>query len=147
MAELRMYDELRRSLIKRGATLGRGTVNGLLLVPDFLILLTRLSRDGRLPRRHRLMAASALLYIASPVDVVPGWLFGPAGFVDDITVAVFVIRSLVDGLPLSILHEHWSGDPRFLPILQGMVKATDGWLRLGLRHKLYAFARGKLAQI
>jgi len=93
------------------------------------------------------MAASALLYIGSPLDIVPDWLFGPAGFVDDITVAVFVLRQLMDDLPHSILQEHWSGDPGFLSILQGVVNATDGWLRVGIRHKLYSFVRGKLAQI
>lgn len=139
----RLYDNLRCKIAKPDATLG----NVALVIPDFLMLLLRISRDGRLPRRYRLLAGAALGYLASPLDFIPGWLIGPAGFVDDLTVTLFVLRQVIAEIPEDIVLEHWSGDPRLIPLVRRTVESSDRWLRAGMRFKMYTWMRNALGNI
>jgi len=118
-----------------------------LLIPDFLMLLLRISRDGRIPRRQRVLAGAAVMYLASPLDFIPGWLFGPAGFVDDLTVTLFVLRQVVAELPEEVVIEHWSGDPRLMPLVRRLVESSDRWMRAGMRFKMYTWMRNALGNI
>jgi len=111
------------------------------------MLLLRITRDGRLPRRHRVLAGAALTYLASPLDFIPDWLFGPAGFVDDLTVTLFVLRQVIAELPEEVVVEHWSGDPRLIPLLRRAVRASDTWMRAGMRFKMYTWMRNGLGKI
>lgn len=151
MKNYRLYDTLRNkaalseTLANRPVI--RDTVNIALLIPDFLMLLLRISRDGSLPRRHRMLAGAAFAYLASPLDIIPDWLFGPAGFVDDLTVALFVMRQVIVDLPEEVVIRHWSGDPRFVPLVRRIVDSTDNWMRSGMRFKLYTWVRDALGKV
>jgi uncharacterized membrane protein YkvA (DUF1232 family) len=147
LMDIRLYDELRKRLVERGSGISPVTMNGALLLPDALMLLLRLSRDSRLPRRHRILASSALLYVLSPIDIIPGWLFGPAGFLDDITLAVLVVHRLVGDTPEDILREHWSGDPLLLPVVTRVVGVSNDWLRSGIKYRLHGLVRQGLSRI
>lgn len=142
----RLYDNVRHRVAHIG-TVPNSLSNIVLILPDFLMLLLRISRDGRLPRRHRLLAGAALTYLASPLDFIPDWLFGPAGFVDDLTVSLFVLRQVIAELPQDIVLEHWSGDPRLIPLLRRTVESCDHWMRSGMRFKMYTYMRNALGSI
>lgn len=151
MQNYRLYDALRKraALSETLATLpvAKDAVNLALLIPDFFMLLLRISRDGSLPRRHRMLSGAALAYLASPLDIIPGWLFGPAGVVDDLTVTLFVMRQVIVDLPEEVVLRHWSGDARFVPLMRRMVDSTDAWMRAGMRFKLYAWMRDALGKV
>jgi hypothetical protein len=51
----------------------------LLLLPDFTVLLARLLRDPRVPRRSKLIALFGIGYVLSPIDLLPALLLGPLG--------------------------------------------------------------------
>lgn len=142
----RLYDAM-RGKVAEAAPVPAHLRNMVLAIPDFLMLLLRISRDGRLPRRHRMLAGAAFTYLASPLDFIPDWLFGPAGFVDDLTVMLFVLRQVIAELPEAVVLEHWSGDPRLIPLVRRLVAASDKWLRSGMRFKMYTWMRNTLGSI
>lgn len=143
---IRFYDKVRYKVT--GATPDEAHYRNMaLLIPDFLMLLLRISRDGRLPRRHRVLAGAAVAYLASPLDFIPDWMFGPAGFVDDLTVTLFVLRQVIAELPEHIVLEHWSGDPRLIPLVRRVVESSDTWMRAGMRFKMYTWMRNALGNI
>lgn len=82
-------------------------------VPDLLALLRGLLRDPRVPRRSKLWVGLAIVWVLSPIDLIPEFLpvIGP---LDDIVVVVLVLRHLVRSTPPAVIQEHWRGDPAVL---------------------------------
>lgn len=60
-------------------------------VPGCLVLISRLMRDDRVPRRRKLLLAALVGYLALPFDLVPDFI-RVAGQLDDVLVVAFVLR-------------------------------------------------------
>jgi uncharacterized membrane protein YkvA (DUF1232 family) len=81
-------------------------------VPDCVVLFSRLLRDDRLPRRHKVVVAALIPYLAMPFDLIPD--FVPiAGQLDDAVIVALVLRRLVRTNP-TLIREHWPGPPASL---------------------------------
>lgn len=83
------------------------------LVPNLLLLFRGLLRDARVPGRAKLFLLLAVLWIASPVDLVPEFI-PVAGPLDDAIVAAIALRQLLRCTPKAVMLEHWRGDPATL---------------------------------
>lgn len=83
------------------------------LIPNLLVLFRGLLRDPRVPRGPKLWLGFAVVWIASPIDLVPEFvpIVGP---LDDAIVAVVVLRHLLKRTDRSVLFEHWRGEPATL---------------------------------
>jgi uncharacterized membrane protein YkvA (DUF1232 family) len=78
-------------------------------VPDCAVLAGRLLRDPRVARRHKLMLALLVAYLASPIDLVPD-VIPVAGQLDDailVWLALRAIRRSEGGAQL--VRGHWPG--------------------------------------
>lgn len=87
-------------------------------LPDAVVLVRRLRRDPRVPRRAKAAVVMAGLWVASPVDLVPEFLpvIGP---LDDIVVVALALRYAGRQVPREVLVEAWPGDPKLLDRLLG----------------------------
>ncbi len=85
-------------------------------VPDCLVLVTRLARDPRVPRRRKLLLLGLAGYVASPVDLVPD-VVPVVGQLDDAVVVALVLRHLVRAGGAPLLRELWPGPERSLTVL------------------------------
>jgi uncharacterized membrane protein YkvA (DUF1232 family) len=83
------------------------------LIPNLLMLFRGLLRDPRVPRSGKLWVAFALVWIASPIDLIPEFI-PIAGPLDDAIVAALVLRHLLRSTSQEVLSEHWHGDPSTL---------------------------------
>jgi uncharacterized membrane protein YkvA (DUF1232 family) len=83
------------------------------LIPNLLMLFRGLLRDPRVPRSGKLWVAFALVWIASPIDLIPEFI-PIAGPLDDAIVAALVLRHLLRSTSQEVLSEHWHGDPATL---------------------------------
>lgn len=88
------------------------------LVPNLLLLFRGLLRDPRVPRSAKLWLVVAVLWIVSPIDLVPEFV-PVAGPLDDAIVAALVLRHLLRRTPREVLLEHWAGDPATLERMLG----------------------------
>jgi len=86
-------------------------------VPDCVVLFSRLLRDERLPRRHKLLVAALLPYLAMPFDLIPDFI-PIAGQLDDAVIVALVLRRVVRASP-ELVEEHWPGPRRTLAWLEG----------------------------
>jgi uncharacterized membrane protein YkvA (DUF1232 family) len=84
-------------------------------VPDCVVLFTRLLRDARLPRRHKLLVGALLPYLALPFDIIPDFI-PIAGQLDDAVLVGFVLRRVVRENP-SLVRELWPGPPASLGVV------------------------------
>jgi uncharacterized membrane protein YkvA (DUF1232 family) len=88
----------------RGSSLGESVR----LLPDLLRLVRRLAADRSLPRGVRIQLALLLIYVASPIDLIPD--FVPVlGWADDAIIVTAVLRSVVRRVGLPALREQWPG--------------------------------------
>jgi uncharacterized membrane protein YkvA (DUF1232 family) len=84
-------------------------------VPDCVVLFTRLMRDKRLPRRHKLLVAALIPYLAMPFDLIPDFI-PVAGQLDDAVLVAFVLRHVVREEP-NVVRELWPGPATSLGIV------------------------------
>ena len=87
-------------------------------IPNLAILFKGLLRDGRVPRRSKLLVGFAVAWIASPIDLIPEFI-PVAGPLDDAIVAALVLRHLMRRSGPEVLREHWRGDPAVLDRMLG----------------------------
>ena len=85
-------------------------------VPDCIVLVSRLLRDPRVPRRRKLLLAGLVGYLALPFDLVPD-LVPVAGQLDDALVVALVLRRLVRSGGEQLVREHWPGPDRSLELV------------------------------
>ena len=126
--EQRFYDRLRRQLRDKldeyRLKLGNRTVDYLLLLPDLFVLFVRLAKDKRVPVEAKAIAGIALVYIMSPIDIVPDVFFG-IGFVDDVVLAVYALKKVLVDVDQDIVLEHWTGEADLLEKVQEIVARAD----------------------
>ena len=73
-------------------------------LPNFLKLFWRLLKDGRVPLWPKLLLILPLIYVFSPVDIVPDFLLGP-GQIDDLVVVLLGLRLFVRLCPPEVVRE------------------------------------------
>ena len=92
------------------------------LVPDILRLVRRLMTDARTPRSVRWALVGLLAWIVSPIDLLPEFLPG-IGPLDDLVVAVVVLRWAGRRVGVDRLREHWPGTGEGFDLLRRLLGA------------------------
>ena len=85
-------------------------------IPDCFVLLSRLLRDERVPRRRKLLVAGLVGYLALPFDLVPDFV-PVAGQLDDVIVVAVVLRRFLRSGGEPLVREHWPGPERSLELV------------------------------
>jgi uncharacterized membrane protein YkvA (DUF1232 family) len=96
-------------------------------IPDCVVLVTRLSRDPRVPRSRKVLLAALLGYLALPFDLVPDSI-PVAGQLDDAIVVALVLRSLVRSTGDDVIRELWPGPERSLALIRRLARRGRGGL-------------------
>ena len=105
----RLYDRLRSRIATTGPGVRSGMRDMLLLLPDLTVLLSRLIRDPRVPVSSKMIALLGVCYALSPVDLIPVFLFGPIGLVDDLLIVTAALSKLVNEVHPDVVRSHWAG--------------------------------------
>jgi uncharacterized membrane protein YkvA (DUF1232 family) len=130
--EQRLYDRLRNKIAAKGR--GRSDLrDALLFLPDFTVLIGRLLRDARVPASEKLVAVAGLAYLLSPIDLVPSFLLGPIGLVDDLLIAAATLSRLVNHVHPDVVRSQWSGQGDVLVAIQRVSEWGERFFRDQLR--------------
>jgi uncharacterized membrane protein YkvA (DUF1232 family) len=95
--------------------------DALRLLPDAVRLVRRVAADHTIPRRTRWLLWFLLVYLVSPIDLIPDFI-PVIGYADDVVVAGFVLRLVVRRAGSEKLREHWPGTPEGLAALQRLLR-------------------------
>jgi uncharacterized membrane protein YkvA (DUF1232 family) len=85
-------------------------------IPDCIVLVTRLTRDSRVPRRRKLLLLGLIGYLALPFDLVPDFI-PVAGQLDDAIIVALVLRHVVRAGGEPLIRELWPGPDRSLDLV------------------------------
>lgn len=92
------------------------------LLPNLLSLFRGLLGDPQVPTGSKILLWLALVWVISPIDLVPEFvpIVGP---VDDAIVAALVLRHVIRSAGPEVVSEHWRGDPATLERILRIVGA------------------------
>ncbi|KUM38326.1 YkvA family protein [Arthrobacter sp. EPSL27] len=90
--------------------------DALRLLPDLLRLLRRLLADKSVGAGVRVRVALLVVYLLSPIDLVPDFL-PVIGYADDVIIVALVLRSVVARAGVDAVRRHWPGTPAGLEIV------------------------------
>lgn len=95
----------------------RATIAAASKLPGDLVRLSRnLLRDGDLPRGARIRLWILLVYLLSPIDLVPD--FVPLiGYADDVVVTTFLLRGTARAIGQEAIEDAWSGSEANLDVV------------------------------
>jgi uncharacterized membrane protein YkvA (DUF1232 family) len=116
----------RHPVARLGETIGR--------LPRYLGLARGLARDPELPRWRKAALGAGLVYLASPIDLVPG-VIPVAGQLDDLAVVLLGLRLALRGCSPEAAAAHLSAaglDAGDISRDLAIVRAAAGWLASGV---------------
>jgi uncharacterized membrane protein YkvA (DUF1232 family) len=90
------------------------------LIPDLVRCVRSLLADPTTPRSARIALAGLLVYLASPIDLVPDFL-PVIGAIDDVVLTAIVLRWIIRRLGRERIRAAWTGDPAGLALLERLV--------------------------
>ena len=90
------------------------------LLPDVVRLVRRLAADPELPRGVRVRLWLLLVYLLSPIDLVPDVL-PVIGYADDVVVVAWALRAVVRRAGSGALERHWPGSPAGLAVVSRLL--------------------------
>jgi len=96
------------------------TMPVLRLLPNIVILVRRLLADPATPRSVRVALGFLVVWIVSPIDLLPEFLPG-IGPLDDIIVAALVLRWVGRRVGREALAAHWPGTPDGFRLLERLL--------------------------
>jgi uncharacterized membrane protein YkvA (DUF1232 family) len=95
------------------------------LLPNLIALFRGLRADPAVPRREKWLLLVALMWIASPIDLIPEFIpvLGP---LDDALVAALVLRRLVRAAGPEVVGRHWRGSAESLAVIYRLARIAPG---------------------
>lgn len=108
----------------------------LMYAPDLFHLLVRLSFDEDVPGSQKIKLLAVIAYFISPFDVLPEFVLGPLGLLDDIALTAWVINSLVNDTDPAVIRRHWAGKGDSLEVIQRILASADDMIGSGLWERL-----------
>ena len=101
--------KLKTKPARRVKTEAKGRMrNFLMFLPNMVTLLGRMLKDARVPTAEKALFLAAIVYVISPIDLIPD-LFPFIGQVDDIYVVALTLLRLINRSDATVVRQHWSG--------------------------------------
>lgn len=108
----------------------------LLAAPDLFHLLCKLSIDKDVPVKEKAKLAGVIAYFVSPIDLIPEAIVGPIGYIDDVSLAAYVLNQIVNNTDPEVIKRHWAGEGDVLELIQRILERADEMIGSGLWAKL-----------
>jgi len=108
----------------------------LLLAPDLFHLLVKLTLDKRVSSKDKAKFLGVIAYFISPIDLLPEFLLGPIGYMDDIALSAYVLNNYINETDPHIVRELWAGNQDILSSIKNILAVADKAIGSGLWKKL-----------
>jgi uncharacterized membrane protein YkvA (DUF1232 family) len=106
-------------------------------LPALAVMIARLVGDPALPRSVKIALAAAVVYLASPFDLVPDYI--PfLGYVDDLLLAAIVLDGLLNFVDRDLLLRYWPGTERALDALARTARTLAAWVPRRVKARIFS---------
>lgn len=133
-----IYQKQRKKLREKLSSLGPQFkyADLVLVAPDLLHLIGRLTIDPRVRPAQKAKLAATLAYFVFPLNLVPTALVGPLGYIDDLALAAYVLNGMLNSDEAPLVREHWAGDKDILKVVQSVLEVADSAIGSGLWRRI-----------
>lgn len=83
---------------------------------DLIAMIRTLLREDQIPRSARLRLWILLVYLISPIDLVPDFI-PVIGYADDVVITAFLLRGTARAVGADALENAWSGGEENLQVV------------------------------
>ena len=98
-----------------------------MFLPNMVLLLGRLIKDVRVPTTEKALFLAAIVYVISPIDLIPD-VFPFIGQVDDIYVVALTLIRLINRTNEDVVREHWSGGGDIVSLIDSVAALAPSFL-------------------
>jgi uncharacterized membrane protein YkvA (DUF1232 family) len=106
-------------------------------LPALAAMLARLVTDPALPRPVKIALAAAVVYLASPIDLIPDFI--PfLGYVDDLLVAAIVLDGVLNFVDRDLLLRYWPGSEHSLDTLARTASTLSAWVPRRVKQRIFS---------
>ncbi len=106
-------------------------------LPDIARTIVRLAGDPILPTATKVALAAVVLYLLSPIDLIPDFIPG-LGALDDILVAAVVVDGLLNWVDRGLVLKYWPGSAESLERVARAAQMLAAWVPRRLKMKIFA---------
>jgi len=107
------------------------------VLPNLARTIRELIADPALPRAAKIAVAAALVYLLSPIDLIPDFL-PIAGLLDDVLLAAVVIDGLLNYVDRRVVLRYWPGDARSLERVARVARWLAMWVPRPVKARIFA---------
>ena len=105
-------------------------------LPDLVRLIAKLVGDPLLPRAAKIALAAAMVYLASPIDLIPDFI-PLLGYLDDLLVAALLVDGILNWVDRGLVLKYWPGSPDSLERLARAARMLAVWVPRRLKARLF----------
>jgi uncharacterized membrane protein YkvA (DUF1232 family) len=106
-------------------------------LPDIVRTIGRLALDPVLPKAAKIALGAAVLYLVSPIDLIPDFIPG-LGFVDDVFVAAILVDGMLNYVNRGLVLKYWPGSPESLERVARAARVLAAWVPRRLKLRIFS---------
>ena len=106
-------------------------------LPNLVRLIAKLVRDPTLPRAAKVALAAVMVYLASPIDLVPDFI-PLVGYLDDLLLASVLVDGLLNWVDRGLILKYWPGSADSLERLARAARMLAVWVPRRLKARIFA---------
>ena len=106
-------------------------------LPDIARTVARLAADPILPTAAKVALAAAVVYLVSPIDLIPDFI-PVLGALDDVLVAAIVVDGLLNWVDRGLVLKYWPGSADSLERVAHAARLLAAWVPRRLKARIFA---------
>jgi uncharacterized membrane protein YkvA (DUF1232 family) len=106
-------------------------------LPAIIRTLRGLAVDPVLPKRAKVALAAAVLYLVSPVDLIPDFI-PVVGYLDDLIVAAILVDGILSFVDRGVILKYWPGSPELLERIARSARVLAAWVPRRLKARIFS---------
>ena len=106
-------------------------------LPAIVRTITGLAVDPVLPRAAKIALAAAVLYLVSPVDLIPDFI-PVLGYLDDVLIAAIVVDGMLNFVNRGLVLKYWPGSPESLERVARSARVLAAWVPRRLKVRIFS---------
>jgi uncharacterized membrane protein YkvA (DUF1232 family) len=94
----------------------RAGKEALLFFPRLVQLLYRLARDPEVPRPAKAVLGFTVVYLLSPIDIIPDFI-PVLGYLDDLYIVALAVSFVLESAGEAKVRQHWTGSQDVIEVV------------------------------
>jgi len=99
--------------------------------------ISGLAIDPVLPKAAKVALAAAVLYLVSPIDLIPDFIPG-LGYLDDVFVAAILVDGMLNFVNRGLVLKYWPGSPESLERVARAARVLAAWVPRKLKVRIFS---------